>query len=163
MVRIIDACEEHVPGIVEVWKDFVDLHAERDPVFTRSRTGHVTFSSWVQEQILSPDAQVLVALEDGDVVGYALTMKKEYPPVYERTTFGEVTDMAVRAGHRRCGIGTRLLERVRAWCRDRGIDRIELRMMPTNPMAASFWRKHGFHDYIHVMCCDLDTGKGGTG
>ncbi len=160
MARIVEAREEHVPQIIDVWKGFVDLHAERDPVFTRCRDGHLTFTSWVREQIASPDAQVLVAFEDGDVVGYALTIEKEYPPVYERTTYAEVTDMAVNQGHRRQGIGTALLERVRAWCRERGLDRIELRMMPTNPMAASFWRKHGFRDYIHVMYRELDTKDG---
>ncbi len=160
MVRILEAREEHVPQIVEVWKGFVDLHAERDPVFTRCREGHLNFASWVRELIASPDAQVLVALEDGDIVGYALTMEKVYPPVYERTTYGEVTDMAVMEGHRRHGIGTALLERVREWCRERGLDRIELRMMPTNPMAAAFWRKHGFLDYIHVMYRELETKEG---
>ena len=160
MVRIVEASEEHIPQIVEVWKGFVDLHAERDPVFTRCREGHLTFASWVREQIASSEAQVLVALEGGDVVGYALTMEKLYPPVYERTTYAEVTDMAVSRGHRRHGIGTRLLERVRAWCQERGLDRIELRMMPTNSMAAAFWRKHGFLDYIHVMCRDLDAKDG---
>ncbi len=157
MLRIEEACEEHILPIVEVWKEFVDLHAERDPLFTRSRTGHVTFSSWVRELIASSDAQVLVALEGEAVVGYTLTMAKEYPPVYERTAYAEVTDMAVSQGHRRQGIGTALLGRVRAWCRDRGLDRIELRMVPSNPMASAFWRKHGFRDYVHVMYRELNA------
>ena len=45
-VRIRLAGEEHIAGVVEVWKDFMDFHQAKDPFFTRKKGAEEEFSKY---------------------------------------------------------------------------------------------------------------------
>jgi len=42
MMEIIPARVEHIPEIVEIWKEFIDYHGEFEPVFRRCEEGHIS-------------------------------------------------------------------------------------------------------------------------
>jgi ribosomal protein S18 acetylase RimI-like enzyme len=142
---------EHLPAILELWKELMDYHAPFDPLFTRADDGEQTFASHLRDLIASPDALVVVALDGGDVVGYAMASIGSYPPVFVRKRYGSISDMAVRAGRRRRGSGERMLDHLIAWFRERRLDRIEVRVAAANAVGAAFWSKHGFAPYMQTM------------
>ena len=94
-VEIAVARDSHTPGIVEVWKEFMDFHRDIDPHFTLAEDGHVHFEKRVQDLMASDDGLVLVALDGAQVVGYSLSDIKRYPPVVAGDTYGHINDMAV--------------------------------------------------------------------
>lgn len=96
--------------------------------------------------------QILVAVVDGDVVAYSISRIGKYPPVFELQSYGEIIDVAVRSSHRRNGIGTEILGKIYEWFKSRGMNRVELRVAAKNQIGYSFWKKHGFEDYIHTLC-----------
>jgi hypothetical protein len=50
-VRVRSATAEDVPGIVEVWKHFMDFHRELDRYHQRSEDGGDHFAAFVRDQI----------------------------------------------------------------------------------------------------------------
>jgi ribosomal protein S18 acetylase RimI-like enzyme len=156
-VVIRKATEADVPGIVELWKEFVDFHAVRDPYFTRSASGHENFAKYVAERMRKESDIVLVAEAAGCLVGFCVAGIVQRPPVYEISECGGIDSLAVTEGYRRRGVGNRLVEEARRWFIGRGVRRIEVGVLMENRTAGSFWRKMGFRPYFEKMYLDLDA------
>ncbi len=154
MVQIVEAKQIHVSEILEIWKEMMDFHRERDPFFARRDEGHHDFKKYVKESIESQNSQVLVALDDKEVVAYSLSHIAQYPPVFKHRTYGSISDVAVERQYRRQGIGKFLLREIKKWFFQQGINRVEVRVSSRNEVACSFWSKHGFQEYIHIMYLD---------
>ncbi|MFX0083304.1 MAG: GNAT family N-acetyltransferase [Candidatus Hodarchaeota archaeon] len=136
---------------MEVWKEFMDYHKNLDSLFTRRENGHLNFETYIKELIKSNSAQVLVVLDKEDVVGYSISLIQFYPPVFKRRIYGLINDLAVKESHRRKGLGEQMLFKMFQWFESHGLDRIELRVSVRNKIAYSFWKKHGFKDYQHIL------------
>ena len=150
-MEITIAENSHVPGIVEVWKEFMDFHKEIDPYNARSEDGHIHMEKYLRDSMNSQDAIVLVALDNGHVVGYSISGISKRHPVFQQDTQGVIYDIAVISDYRRRGIGGEMLARIRQWFDSRNIDRIELGVAAKNQIGYSFWKKHGFQDYMHRL------------
>ncbi len=150
-MEIVRATHSHVPEIVEIWKELMDYHKNIDSFFSRSEDGHVNFEKYVKDLIESNDSLVLVALDEGHVVAFSISRISEYPPVLQREKYGHIWDMAVKSNYRRKGIGGRMLAKIFEWFESQNVDRIELRVAAKNQIGYSFWKKHGFKDYIHIL------------
>jgi ribosomal protein S18 acetylase RimI-like enzyme len=153
-VEIAVANDIHIPGILEVWKEFMDFHEGIDSSFAKSENGHISFEKHLRDIVKSDDRQALVALDKLNVVGYSIAETGRYPPVFERQTFGLITDMAVKSGYRRQGIGEQMLAKIYQWFESRNLDRIELSVSAKNQIGYSFWNKHGSKDYMHRLYLD---------
>jgi ribosomal protein S18 acetylase RimI-like enzyme len=151
LIHIILAEESHIPGILNVWKEFMDYHKKLDSLFTRRKNSHLKFEKYIKELIKSNNAQVLVALDKEDVVGYSITLIGFYPPVFKRRVYGLINDLAIKETHRRKGLGEQMLSKMFQWFKSHGLDRIELRVSMRNKIGYSFWKKHGFKDYQHIL------------
>ena len=140
-----------IPEIIEVWRELMAYHATLDPKFFIKEDAHLDFGKFVEDLINSDDSEVFVALENGQVVGYAITRISEYPPVFQVEKYGEICDLAVRSKFQRKGIGEQILNKVFEWFKSKDINRVELRVSVKNEKGYSFWKKHGFRDYIHIL------------
>jgi len=129
----------------------MDFHKDIDPYYARSEDGHLNFGKYVKDLIKAEDSQVLVALEQGVVVAYSISQIAKRPPVFEHQTYGFVSDVAVKSNHQRKAIGERLLVKIYEWFESNQISRVELRVASKNQIGYSFWRKHGFRDFVHLL------------
>jgi ribosomal protein S18 acetylase RimI-like enzyme len=145
------ANEMHVSGIVSLWKDYIDFHAQLDPFFTRKKDGEKRYMKYIMEQIHLSKSLVLVGLVNDQVVAYSLSQIKMYPPVFQKYTYGYISDMAVRAEYQKKGLGDMMLECIVKWFKSKNIHRIELQVFSHNMVGNSFWRKHGFKNFKYVM------------
>ena len=147
-VRIREANERDVLGMVELWKELMDFHRRLDSIFTVRAQADERFAEFVGGNIASDDACVLVAEEDGSVVGYCQVKILEYPPVLEMARYGHIQDLAIRQECRRRGIGAGLVRAARQWFSRKGIHRIEVRYSARNALAEAFWKNTGFEPYL---------------
>ena len=159
-VIVREATEEDVPRIVELWKEFMDFHAERDAWYTRATSGHECFAEFVRKNMAAEDALVLVADADGDAdvgtIGYAMARVGERPAVFDDRRMGEVLDLAVTVPHRRKGAGERLVKAILDWFRGLGLARIEVGAVVTNEVASAFWRKMGFRPHMSRLFMSVE-------
>jgi ribosomal-protein-alanine N-acetyltransferase len=87
---------------------------------------------------------ILIHREAGGAVGYVLF---SHAPDSASVHVGWV---AVEAEHRRCGIGTRLMQRVVGVAKDGGAEEITLHVRVSNSGAAGFYRTLGFETVRRV-------------
>lgn len=153
-LEIIEATDSHVPKIIKIWVEFMDYHRDIDPFFKRRKDGHKNAEMFIRDSLKSEDSLVLVAIEDGKVAGYSIAVISKHPPVLESEKYGFIEDMAIKSKYRRKGIGTEMLTRILEWFESKDINRIELKVLPENHPGYSFWKKHGFRNYIHFLYLD---------
>ena len=150
-MQIIRAEKSHVPEMIQLWEEFMDYHAGLDPYYATLDDRNVTFEKFLSENIDSENAQVLVALDQGKLVGHSISMIKKRAPVFAEETCGFISDLAVKSACRRKGIGEKILSKILEWFQSKNIRRIELSVVVENHAGYSFWKKQGFRDYMHEL------------
>ena len=153
-VNIREAVENDVPSLVELWKEMMDFHKERDRVFTRTATGHISWIDLISDHMSKDDSCVLVAECDGRIVGHCLAFIVENPPVITTKRYGMFQELAITANHRRCGVGEQLVKEVLKWLRNHNIKRIEVKVSVHNELSTAFWRKMGFRTFLESLCLE---------
>lgn len=148
---IRSAIRRDVPAIVRLWEELMEFHRERDPFFTPARNGADLFTRFVEQNLDSDAACVLVAVAEDGIVGYCQGVLDHHPPALAEPNYGQVLDFMVTASHRNTGIGSRMFETLRGWFRNEGVRRIEVRHSTSNEIAAHFWPKLGFKPYLRTL------------
>jgi ribosomal protein S18 acetylase RimI-like enzyme len=64
---------------------------------------------------------------------------------------GEVESIYVEKGHRRHGIGEKLMERALAWFDDHAVDRKVIAVAGGNEEVFPFYRKYGFYPRVTIL------------
>ena len=137
--------------IGDLWIELMDYHKELDPFFTRSPQGAELFRKYLSKQLDSEQAAVFVAVDSAKLAGYTVVNISEYPPVFQKSRYGIISDLAVTKNCRGKGTGKQLFQAVRQWFSENNIDRIELRVSDKNVNACGFWKKMGFTSFITTM------------
>jgi len=146
---------EDVPIIIEMWKELMDFHKERDEFFSRSTTGHEGFTDFITAHIAKDASCVLVAELKENIVGYCLVAIEKYPPVLQIQEYGRVHNLAITKKYRCRGIGKELLREAQAWFCEKGVHRIEARIATSNKLATKFWAKMGFRPYMEAVFLEI--------
>jgi ribosomal protein S18 acetylase RimI-like enzyme len=157
LIKIAKARKSHLPGIVEVWKEFMDFHRDLDSRFMRSRQGHKKFREYIAESIGSRKSQLFVALDNVRIIGYGLALIGKYPPVFKKKSYGIIADLAVNSEYRRKGTGEAIYKEILNWFKGKGISRIELSVATKNRVANSFWSKMGFSPYMSRFYMEIES------
>jgi GNAT superfamily N-acetyltransferase len=98
-------------------------------------------------------AEVLVAEVDGEVAGLVAICPTQ---LFERDRPScRVTSLAVRAGSRRTGVATALIEAADRAARELGCFRLEVTCRPDRPDAHAFYRSRGFQERPHRFVKEL--------
>jgi L-phenylalanine/L-methionine N-acetyltransferase len=87
-----------------------------------------------------PHAAVLVADDDGRIVGRLSIARDEHPASKHVADLG----LMVAASHRRRGIGRALLDAAVDWAREAGVRKLELHVFPHNEAAIRLYEEFGF-------------------
>lgn len=96
---------------------------------------------------------LLVYEEDGTVCGYlhAVFVTEDATLYREGRSYCSVRELCVDKSCRGQGIGTALIEALRAQVVARGCPKIELQTWEFNAAALEFWQKQGFGTYLRCM------------
>jgi ribosomal protein S18 acetylase RimI-like enzyme len=151
MIDIRQATASDLPQLADLWREFMDYHAERDPFFTPAPDGREQWLDFVGGKLSDDSWQVVVAEEAGRLVGYCSVSILEHPPIIVDRRYAFVQDLIVTERHRRQGIGTRLFEFARDWAHAQGVARVELNVSVVNEAARGFWRGLGFAVEVERM------------
>jgi ribosomal protein S18 acetylase RimI-like enzyme len=102
------------------------------------------------EVLSKPDALLLLARVDGELVGYALAHELKRGEAWVADTWvtgarlAELDSLSVLPGHRGGGIGSALLDAVDEELAERGIDDVIVGVLPGNEGAVELYRRRGF-------------------
>ena len=107
-------------------------------------------------QLDRPDSLVLVAEDDGQVVGYLYAGIEPRNWKELREEAGFVHDILVHEDSRGAGIAKLLMDGALAWFRERGMPRAILWTAARNNGAHRLFERHGFRSTMIEMTRELD-------
>lgn len=102
------------------------------------------YARFLGDQVEDPDVVILVAVLDGDVVGYVYAGIEPRSWKELRDVAGFVHDVAVDASARGRGIAARLVEAAADWLEQQGAPRIMLWTAEGNSAGQRLFEKLGF-------------------
>ncbi len=150
MIKIVKAEEKHIPAIKELWWEFINFHADIEPLFTPKEDAAEGFEKdFLRLQMTKDTSLVLVALDGDKAVGYAVSEIQEIPGS-KMEKCGFVNHLHVQQSYRRQGVGEKLYRETVKWFHARGIKIVEIQLTAQNKVACDFWRKMGYQDLQHT-------------
>ena len=109
----------------------------------------------IREFILSPDADVIVAEMNGQLVGSGYVLIKEAKDYFKHEKYGYLGFMYVTPDARGRGVNGMIIDEMKAWCKRRDIYEIRLEVYDENPGAIRAYEKAGFVKQIVSMRVDI--------
>jgi ribosomal protein S18 acetylase RimI-like enzyme len=143
---IRNATHADVPVLGRLGKLLVQTHYDFDnkrfiPASDRTEQG---YGSFLGSQIDDKDAVVIVAEENGRVVGYSYGSNEGHDWMSLRGPAGELHDIVVDPAHRGKGIGERLLAAMVKALEEKGAPRVVLSTAYPNDTAQRLFERAGF-------------------
>jgi GNAT superfamily N-acetyltransferase len=150
-----------IEAIAKLWEELVAYHRELDaalPVAADDGSEH--YSRRIQDSLYNNHTRVLVAEEDGEVVGYILGVLVDLlPEMFIQERGGFVADVYVKPAYRGRGIGRRLVQAIKKWFRSLNVRHFEWYVAAHNPDGIAFWRSVGGRDVMIRMRARLEEDE----
>lgn len=121
-------------------------HSNALPHLFRPVSGPARPREYIIRLIENLDAVVLLAEEEGDMVGLLMAEVRETPDIaiLVPRRYAVIEDIIVHEGRRGEGIGKALMQRAHAWARARGATAVELNVYEFNESARAFYETLGY-------------------
>lgn len=140
----IDILLEFEQGIVK---------AER-PFDCTLKTGEIHYYD-LRELILSPDAEVLVAVMDEKIVGSGYAQIREADDYLKHEHYAHLGFMYVKPECRGKGVIQAILEELKKWSLAQGVSELQLDVYDANSAAVKAYEKAGFKTLTRKMRMDV--------
>src|SRR3954471_5698592 len=148
---------EDLPAVSRLAAELVRMHHRLDPprfmLIEPIEDGYQWFFS---RELARRKARILVAEEDGRILGYAYATLEPRNWNDLLDACGKLNDLFVDPADRRHGVGRALLDAVRVTLHDRGAPRVVLMSAWRNPDAHAFFESVGFRRTMLEMTLELE-------
>ena len=158
MTEIVRAGAERLDDIEPLWHALVVHQGPMLPVLGQPRE---RADAWARrrnhyEQLLAREgAFALIAEKDARAVGYAMVEPASPSQSWRVEAAATLETLLVLPEARGSGIGSALLERVKAEVRSAGATHLGLGVVVANEAAVRFYRRHGFEPVFVDMITRL--------
>nr|MEE4269391.1 GNAT family N-acetyltransferase [Candidatus Krumholzibacteria bacterium] len=145
-----------IPGIAELWDEFMAFHEALDPLWVRRPGARVTWLDFIARLISDPDFLVLVTENESRLVGYMVATMQDCPPIFTVERYGFVQEIAVTASCRGQGLARKMYRVAEEWLQSQGANHIRANIDATNELSQEFWKSMGFGPYTLTYQKKLD-------
>ena len=156
-VTVRPARAEDMPAVGRLGALLVRTHHDFDPerFIAATRRTADGYGSFLGTQLDDPEVVVLVAEQDGDVVGYTYAAVEGYDWMSLRGPAGVLHDIVVDPERRHSGVGRALLDATIAALAALGAPRVVLSTAERNEIAQRLFAKAGFRRTMVEMTREL--------
>jgi ribosomal protein S18 acetylase RimI-like enzyme len=154
-IGIRRARSSDIDAVVELWIAMMQEHEHFEPHLKLSPNASQEYHNYATFHVLNRDSVLVVAEHKREIIGYCLAYRTKNLPMFMPEYYGYLSDLAVKAGHQRKGIGASLLKRVLDWMRQHGVRNMQLQVYEQNNKGKEFWKKQDFDWYVRGMWIDL--------
>lgn len=143
MEGVRPATDADLPRLAELVREAVEEQAEArgGPVWAQREAREVPADDSLRAALADPDQLVLAGTIDDAVLGYAVARTER---LRDGSLLGIISDVYVEHGAREIGLGEVLVDRIVAWCTDRGCRGIDALALPGNRSTKNFFESFGF-------------------
>lgn len=146
------------PEIGKLWEKLVIYHQVLDIDLPRAApNGDRLYARSIADRLHDSHTRVLVAEEEGRIIGYVMGVVVDLvPDMFEQEFGGFLADIYVEEAYRGRGIGRALVETLAAWFKQQGLRHFEWHVAANNPDGLAFWRALGGRDLMIRMRTHLN-------
>jgi ribosomal protein S18 acetylase RimI-like enzyme len=155
-IRIRDAHEADLDAVVDLWEELARLHEGLSERFSLAPDLRQKWSSYLRERFAEIRTKLIVAEEDGKIVGFMLCMLEPNIPVYKEKKIGLISDVFVKEERRRKGLARKMLDSAVAWFKKNKVRTVRLNVAADNLEARAAWRMLGFEAFMIDKRLDLE-------
>jgi ribosomal protein S18 acetylase RimI-like enzyme len=152
-----------LPALLQLMEPYAREQQEMVPINNLTENFMELASVGLGQALNHPAGCVMVAVETQGqspvIVGYAIGMMQEPPAIFEPEAYTFVSDLYILPEFRRRGIGTGLVDRVRAWGWSKGINRLSLVLPNGNVAALKLYEKLGFQPIQTMLYYKDETSE----
>jgi GNAT superfamily N-acetyltransferase len=114
------------------------------------------YEAWLKsiEPFLGRYANVVVAEDEGEIIGFVAGRIRTLPPYFGSAVIGAISEVIVDESRRGTGVGRQLLAFALEWFQAQQITRVELQVVAGNPDSLRFYRQLGWHEELVQMVWD---------
>lgn len=112
--------------------------------------GEEYFKDLIENQI------IYIALIDKEIVGY-LAGSIHVENSYNTTSIAELDNMFILEEYRKYGIGTKLFNEFKEYCKKNKIEELKVTASSKNTNAIKFYQKNGFEEFETTLKMPLDN------
>ena len=141
-MKVRQATLDDVPALVALFQELDRMQSDWR-VFTPRPGFYDEVGAKYGEALNTENAVVLVAEDDGEVVGMAYG-EVRVPSRFSDERAMELSGVVVRAGYRGRGVGQALVKEAARFAKEIGVEWIELKTFAPNQGAMAFWEGMGF-------------------
>ena len=141
-MKVRQATLDDVPALVALFQELDRMQSDWR-VFTPRPGFYDEVGAKYREAMNTENAVVLVAEDDGEVVGMAYG-EVRVPSRFSDERAMELSGVVVRAGYRGRGVGQALVQEAARFAGEIGVEWIELKTFAPNQGAMAFWEGMGF-------------------
>ncbi len=151
-MNIRSAALGDMESLLTLQAEIHDLHVQAEPHRYRAAPRQVAREHF-GELLGDDDAQILVAQDGPDIVGYLVAkhVRREGHPMVKPRAFVLVDALCVSSKARRRGVGRRLMEAAQARAAALGVEGVELTVRGFNREAIAFYEALGFEPELLRM------------
>ncbi len=143
---IREATQGDFDALCAIFAEADATHRKALPHIFREVAGPARPREFILGILADENAALFVAEHKGEIVGLIRISIRETPnlPIFVPRRYAVISELVVKEGFRRHGVGRALLERAERWAIDQGVRQIELVVWEFNKGAIAFYEKHGY-------------------
>ena len=152
------ALTSDLPRLGRLGALLVEAHHDLDPrrFLAANHRSPANYASFLSTKLEDPDAAILVAEAQGEVIGYAYAEVQGFDYLALRGPAGVLHDLIVDPAHRGRGVGRLLLNAALAYLQARGAPRVVLLPAEGNQAAQRLFASMGFRRTMVEMTRELE-------
>jgi L-amino acid N-acyltransferase YncA len=157
LIEVRDATKKDLKAVTSLWTELAEYHSKLSDDFALAWDSRLRWSRYLASKFKEISTKLVVAEEDGKLVGFMLCLLSPNTPVYAERKIGVVSDVYVLPERRKRGVTRLMFDHAVKWFRKNKVRSIQLGVAAANPEAIAVWRKMGFEPFI--MYERLDIGR----
>lgn len=138
---------DDLPVLLEFEQGIVVAERPFDPTIKPDPVSYYDLAGYIS----SEEAEVIVAEQDGALIGSGSVVKKRSLHYQNPEFHAYLGFMFVPENHRGKGINKMIMAKLLDWARDQGLTEIRLNVYTDNLPAIRAYEKVGFYDYLTEM------------
>lgn len=134
--------------LADIWRELMSLHETSDVRFTLADDAVERWHVLATDMLGREDGFLITAERNDKPVGFCLGWVAQNPAIYKVRQVGFISEIAVRSGERRQGVGRALVATAVRWFEEQGLAEFQLSTAVWNEDARRFWKSLGGQELL---------------
>ena len=155
LIEVRDATKSDLRAVTSLWTKLAEHHSMLSDDFALSWDSRLRWSKYLNSKFKDISTKLIVAEENGKLVGFMLCLLSPNAPVFAERKIGVISDVYVLPERRMKGVTKLMFDHAVQWFRKNKVRSVQLGVAAVNPEALAVWRKLGFEPYMMYERLDI--------